>query len=301
MQIYLLRHAWKNNDPKAHGTGVEALLDPAKIPEIKGDAARRLITARDGGYRRIEIWTTPIDRAIATGKVQYEVMRSSREIEVVEPQVNALIGSAALHPETGKAVNLGTRAMSKIWGDAKKDERYDHLHGENKPLYAWFEQGFDNPHGWLLGKPETWNNSDPGITLREIAWRVGAFLYETLEKGEKDTQYLAFGHSGDIEPWAALTMQMIRGKDDGRTGTTWEDLPSLFNELGGALEPLTGVCVHCHDQSVMLIDAAFGRDIICNPRVEDILQEQARLYRENGVSNKVLTARLEADYKASKK
>ena len=37
-EIVIERHGRKNNDPAAHGTGVEALLDPAGIGEIKAHA-----------------------------------------------------------------------------------------------------------------------------------------------------------------------------------------------------------------------------------------------------------------------
>jgi len=303
MQIDLLRHGPKNNNPDVHGTGVEALLDPVKIPEIKTHAYGLITDSIDRGYDKIELWSTPIDRARATAEIEYGTMiHDSDEIAIALPRINALIGSSAINPENGEAVNLGSRAMSKIWANAKKLEKYDYLQGENKPLYAWFEQGLDNPQGWQYGKPETWNTEDPGITLREIAWRIGTYLYNVFEKAENQkTRVIAFGHSGDIEPWIALTLQMVNGIDDG-FGRIWdEDLTDRFSEIGGALEPLKGARILQLDRSDDLyLFSIKGSDMEfkLGPQIgKEILKRQVRLYHERGMSNKVLAARLEADYK----
>ncbi len=286
MIIDLLRHGPKNNDPEAHQTGVEALLDPEKFYVIK-DHARRVIKITPDNYE-IQIITTPIPRSIATGQLEYEVIKRSRQ-ETPEPKINALIGSSGCHPETGDAVNLVPRSMSKIWTDAKKLESYQGQQGENKPLYAWFEQGLDNRQSWLSDKPETWNPQDPGISLREIAWRIGAFFYETLTSYDERTRVMAFGHSGDIEPWLALTLQMYAGKDDGVSGTTIESMKEIFTQIGGALEPLSGVTLDNSWDSEIYLRLTTKSQISIDT---NILEEQSRLFRNHGLSNKVLMARL---------
>ena len=295
MIIDLLRHGPKNNDPTVHQTGVEALLDPEKFYVIR-DHARQIIETTPTNYG-IQIVTTPVNRAIATGQLEYEVIKRARQ-ETPEPQINALIGSQAIHPETGEAVNLVPRAMSKIWADAKKLESYQGQQGENKPLYAWFEQGLDNPQGWKYDNQETWNKQDPGISLREIAWRIGAFFYENLETQDPNTRVLAFGHSGDIEPWLALTLQMHYEKDDGVSGTSLENMAELFTQMRGALEHLTGASLYYingKDSPVYLTQPNFKSKI---PLKIDTLREQARLFRNYGLSNKVLMARLDLESKS---
>ena len=298
MRLDLYRHGPKNNDPAAHGTGVEALLDPDKLPVIRAHAVQLAHEAERERYTAIEIWTTPMNQAVATGDVVYkrileEVLgleASGMQIQVAQPRIHALLGSCAIHPETGEAVNLSSRAMSQIWADAKKSEDYASFEGENKPLAAWFDQGLDNPQGWQFGRPETYNAADLGITLREIAWRVGTFAYTRLLQAEEGTRIVGYGHSGDLEPWAALTIHMAEGRDDGKEGTTVKDMKQLFKDLGGALEPMRGYSIVTKGSDLHLTGAGLGTNEFVVGR--EVLQEQARLYRTKGKSNHVLAARL---------
>ena len=211
MIIDLLRHGPKNNDPAAHQTGVEAQLDPRRIDEIRAHALRILQTADREKYGRLEVHTTPLDRSIATGKVTHEVFSTDRHFYVPPPRINALIGSSAFHPETGEPVNLSPRSMSTVLGEAKKQDTYNGQQGEHRPLYAWCEQGFDNKQAWSGRPTDSRLVTDPGISLREIAWRVGTYLHNTIENTDPATRVVAYGHSGDIEPWLYLTLDMHEG------------------------------------------------------------------------------------------
>ncbi|MCL4415416.1 MAG: hypothetical protein M1365_01750 [Actinobacteria bacterium] len=235
MAVEIVRHGPKNNNAEAHLTGVEASLDPTKMGEIRV-FARNFVSRVPKGLIRID--STPVDRAVATTLVIYQtIVNEGLSSLIQEPKVDSLIGSYEIGLD-GKVINLSPAAMSKIWGNAKKEESYAYLQGENKPLFAWSEQGFFNP--------QSENPIDPGISLAEIGWRIGTYVYskhnEIIEKGlTKNT--LAIGHSGDIEPWLYLTLAMEEGKDITQNVV----MADYFRRTGGALEPLTGVRI-VHDQ-----------------------------------------------------
>ncbi len=293
-RIDLYRHGPKNNSPDAHGTGVEALLDPSRIPDIEAHARKVFQDAHKGGYSRIEPWTTPVDRARATGDIVYrmldeETSAGGRRVYVFSPEIHTLLGSCGVDRTTDSVVNLSPRSMSALWADAKRADNYAHLEAEHRPLAAWFAQGLDNPQGWKEDQPDTWNTQDPGITLREIAWRVGSFVYDKLKGSREGTHVVAYGHSGDLELWAALTLQMVQGKDDGSTGTTGEDMKRLFAVLGGALEPLQGYSLVQETERGDVVLTGTGQEAYMVPR--EILKAQTTLYKNKGISHLVFDAR----------
>lgn len=247
--IHLLRHGPKNNDPNAHGTGVEAGLDPKQAYKIITHAAllptrvsTRVSTVEDFGYapKKIQVVTSPIDRAIGTGQIVYDIIKKDSRFVVPEPAIDDLINSSGRHPQTGKAINLSPKEMSKIWGEAKRSERYSALQGENKPLYAWCEQGFDNPQA---NAP-----NDPGISLREIACRLGSFVYQTLQNADNSDVVIGYSHSGDLEPFLYLCLEMLEGKD----GSDPESMTRRFEQTRGALEPLDGIFLEQRDGKLHL-------------------------------------------------
>ena len=221
----MIRHGPKNNDPAAHGTGVEALLDPQKIPEIRAYASGLFQKHPES---RFYIETTPVERAIATGTIIGEELSAHPRI-YVEQTIDDMIGSYGQRPLSKKPVNLSPQAMSKVWADAKKAEKYKSLQGEHKPLYAWCEQGFDNSQA---NNPE-----DSGISLREVACRIGNYMHHRLPKMYAGDVVIAVGHSGDIEPFLYLTLEMLEGKN----AEEKDAMMKRFSQTNGALEPLTGL------------------------------------------------------------
>ncbi len=290
MELRLIRHGPKNNDPAAHGTGVEALLDPHKIPEIKAYASRLL---QEHPESRFYIETTPVERAIATGTIIGEELSKYSRI-YVEQTIDDMIGSYGQHPLTKEPVNLSPKAMSKVWAEAKKAERYGHLQGEHKPLYAWCEQGFDNP--------QAHNPEDPGISLREVACRIGTYMHHRLPKMYAGDVVVAIGHSGDIEPFLYLTLEMLEGK----FGEEKDAMMKRFSQADGALEPLAGLKIKFNgtQDTPDKYRLFFNEDLQCdNPGkcihlVEkeiylDLFSLQAKWYREEeGKSHHVLEQKI---------
>ncbi len=287
MELHLIRHGPKNNDPAVHGTGVEALLDPEKIPEIRAYASRLL---RDNPKSRFYIETTPVERAIATGTIIGEELSRAHPRRFVERTIDDMIGSYASHPVTKKAVNLSPGAMSTIWAESKKAEKYKDLQGEHKPLYAWCEQGFDNP--------QANNPKDPGISLREVACRIGTYMHHRLPKMYAGDVVIAIGHSGDIEPFLYLTLEMLEGKK----GEEKDTMEKRFSQTDGALEPLTGLVITPKNFSDKKYSLSFKEDYECDSErcihqcdreiSLDIFAQQARWYREEGKSYQVLEQKI---------
>ena len=312
--LKLMRHGPKNNNPEAHQTGVEALLDPDKITEIKEFAQDEAIYAHPGEIFEIE--TTPVNRAIATGDIIYKTMKQNRMAkpsghfginkqdpnynqEICLPVVDELIGSYGINPKTGEAINLSPKSMSDIWGKAKKLETSENRkkQKENKSLYAWAEQGFDN---FQASNPE-----DPGISLREIACRVGAYVhkkltqYYYLSESKNEVNTIAIGHSGDFEPFLYLCLEMLDGKD----GSNLESMTYRFRETGGALEPLRDINLFLYDRINAPIYGRWGPVIIFpigeeitddrrRPIGLEILEQQAQWFKEYGKSKEVLEQKL---------
>ncbi len=287
MILNLIRHGPKNNDPNVHGTGVEALLDPLQIYKALQYAANSLERMHDGGIEKAVVETTPVPRAYVTGKLITAVFSLDPSFKNTECSVDDLIGSYDVDSLSGKAINLSPSAMSKVWTDAKKDEKYGHLQGEHKPLYAWCEQGFDNP--------QASNLEDPGISLREIACRIGTYVYEKIQRKEDNISTIAIGHSGDIEPFLYLCLEMLEGKD----GTSLVAMTKHFQPTGGALEPLRGLRFFYDFGNLKMefpspLDQLEGRSQLTDYRNIglEIFQQQAQWLKEYGKSQQVLEQKI---------
>ncbi|MBS3109537.1 hypothetical protein J4227_03350 [Candidatus Woesearchaeota archaeon] len=297
----IVRHGHKNNDPNAHGAGTEALLDSSKLFYIVNYAGEIMHGLH--GDENVIIGTSPVDRARATAGIVYEILNIDPRLNgekngarrLAGPNVVPLIGSYAMDRD-GKAVNLGPKAMSDLWAEAKKSDTYAAGDGEHAPLRAWLEQGLDNP--------QAGNPADPGISLREYACRIGAHFYRSLNLFNESKVSnirpkqldINFGHSGDIEFFLYLTLDMLMGKD----GSDPERLIKYFEQTGGALEPLTGIEVEYdsrHPHSVVFRQRGLAGFEKPSVRTEvdlgmEILQEQDRWLRENGKSQEVLEQKI---------
>lgn len=277
MQLHLIRHGPKNNNPDAHGTGVEALLDPDRISWIQSRA-----TGYARGYAPILIETTPVSRAKATGEIFKEEISISRDVEI---RINESIGSYALHPHTNEAINLSPQAMSHLWAERKEKIGGD---AEHQSLYAWCEQGFDNL--------QANNPDDLGISLREIACRLGKNIYQHLTGDIKQyASIISIGHSGDIEPFLYLCLEMLDGKD----GTAANAMTKHFHQTGGALEPLQGLRFF-YDRGNLSLEFPLSKESVPRGHLAiksqrigiEILQQQAQWTSQYGKSQQVLEQKI---------
>lgn len=283
MELRLIRHGPKNNDPAVHGTGVEALLDPTRLHLIISHAAWTLESIAPE-IRQVRIESTPVDRAQATAKLEYKIISLDPRFKVTEPAINELMGSYAVGK--GRTINLSAQSMVDRWANAKKSEEYAYSHGEHRPLYAWCECGFDN-------LPAI-DSADPGISLREIACRVGTYVHDKLQESDSHDLILALGHSGDIEPFLYLCLEMMEGRDGSDAGA----MVRWFNRTRGALEPLTGIKImnkgpslqigHLHGEPGTELPLDYGYRSLGM----EVLQEMSRWYHKNGESREVLEERL---------
>ncbi len=286
MILELIRHGPKNNDPAAHQTGVEAQLDPGQIYKILQYAANSLERMHHEKIQKAVVETTPVPRAYVTGKLITALFSLDPHFQSTEGSVDDLIGSYGINSTNGDAINLSPAAMSKVWADAKKADKYGHLQGEHKPLYAWCEQGFDNP--------QAHNPEDPGISLREIACRVGTYVYGKIQRKEEKVSTIAIGHSGDIEPFLYLTLEMMEGRD----GTTPDSFIKHFQSTAGALEPLAGLGL----EYISSWDSWQIRYPVGKPGYShgswmvgvEIFQQQAQWFKEYGKSRQVLEQKIAA-------
>ena len=80
LTIKLVRHGSKNNDPSAHGTGIEALLNPLKIKDIVAFAARELQQLPQCGA--VEVKSTPVPRALETARLVSQIFALDPEVRV---------------------------------------------------------------------------------------------------------------------------------------------------------------------------------------------------------------------------
>lgn len=278
VRIDLYRHGPKNNNPVSHGTGVEASLDPEYFDQINDHAS---FIATDDSRDSFSVGSSVVGRAKNTAKIVAEKLRKEGK-KVEGPCSYDLLSSNSLDLLTGNVVNLSPLSMSNLWAEAKKEDNYSSIRqAEGRPLYAWFSQGLDNPQAGLLGE-------DVGIPLREIAWRVGTYV-ESMLNGTQAKRVIGYGHSGDIEPWIALTIQMQEGNDDGRRGTTVSQMQDLYHRLGGALNPLQGVSIVEDDAEIYLIGSERGPDFGSGLRLDrKIIEIQSQLYLTEGISSDVL-------------
>ncbi|MBN4049048.1 hypothetical protein JYT91_00355 [archaeon AH-315-M20] len=280
--IKILRHGPKNDQSQKGADLSKVLLDPNRVDEIRDYARSQVNLVK---HAMIEIETTPVDRAIATGRISYDVIKQSLGIIVTEPKINELIGQFAFG-ENNKAINLCTNKMSFLWNEGKKVHRYGDSDAEHQSLYNWCEVGFDN----LPKKDE----NDIGITIREMAWRIGSYAYRKLKGysgGDKVT--LAFGHSSSIESLLYLCLEMVDGKD----GSDPESMLTRFNETGGALHPLTGIVFKYDKNTGLYLEYLIGKPetILGTKTIPfniDTLRQMDNLFRTEGKSEEVTKKKL---------
>ena len=271
MRLHLINHGSQDNDSEAPETGVEALLDLQKISLIHHYAAS-LHKLQD---QLFFVETTPVARALVTGKIIAEELTKAGF--PVKHTIHELIGSYA--QQDTKVINLSPFSMQQKWAEAKKVDGYHRLEGKHQPLYAWCEQGFDNR--------QARNPQDPGISLREIACRVGTYVYQRLQQAHGSDQIIAIGHSGDIEPFLYLTLEMLQGKN----GSAFDALTYNFERTGGALEPLQGVVITNREENLYLTHLAGNAEHkVYQHKLMgmEIFFEQARWFTDHGRSQEVL-------------
>lgn len=285
MGIHLIRHGPKNNDPAVHGTGVEALLDPVKMYQILGYATRFLEEIDCEKIKKISVESTPVERAYVTSQLIAAVISLDPRLPSVSSGIQELIGSYAIHPTSGEAVCLSPLTMTRMW--AKKKEIS--AQSEHRPLYSWCEQGFDNP--------QVNSAEDHGISLREIACRLGSYVWEKIEQSDEKSSTIAIGHSGDIEPFLYLTLEMLEGRD----GKNHDAMVSWFHRTSGALEPLKGIKIYEKEKGNYYLLHPVGRpdaqregEIIAKekPISIEIFQQQAQWFKEYGKSADVLKKKM---------
>ncbi len=270
--IKISRHGPKNDEYQTGFDLSNALLDPSRIPEIE-EFARNMAKVLYG--YSVEIESTPVDRAIATRDIVYKVMKEYPNVQVLDPTVNEFIGQFAIGTG-GAPINLTSRAMSRLWNEGKKVHKYGLSDAEHQSLYNWCEIGFDTV--------PTEDPEDNGISLREMAWRIGSYVYNKLKEyksGDKST--IAFGHSSSIESFLYLCLDMM-GEEKG--------MLKRFEETGGALHPLTGITFKYDKSSGLYLEHFFGA-----PETElerkvirfdmDILEKMDNLLRTKGRSNDI--------------
>jgi len=238
--LKILRHGPKNDKAQKGDNLTYALLDPSRLDEIKDFARKQAELFKDS---LIEIETTPVDRAVETGKIVYGVLKEVGA-NVKEPKIDPLIGQFDMDSD-GNPINLSSNIMSKLWNEGKKTHRYGESDAEHQSLYNWCSVGYDSLQ--LEG------DDDKGITLRQMVSRIGSYvLRKTNEKENKIT--LAFGHSSTIETFLYLCLEMLEGKDCSDTKSVLQK----FEGTGGALHPLTGITFK-FDGKILYLEYFIGK------------------------------------------
>ena len=161
--LILLRHGPKDDRPEAHQTGIEAGLDPRKGASILARAAN-LLTEQATDICFVHLFSTPVARAVNTAALMEKVFaldpHPTRKFEA--NRIAPLLGSTEL--VSGKPVNLSAPQMSEFWRQGKAAES-DRDGRETASLLRWLEVGFDETHDLS------------GISIREIACRIGSFVH----------------------------------------------------------------------------------------------------------------------------
>lgn len=291
MELHLIRHGPKNKNPAAHGTGVEALLDPERAVDIIGYGYKFLNSTFLVGRNTLYVESTPVPRAVATANIVQKVFTLDPRFQVPEPSINNLIGSYICNPTGTEIINLSPMAMSDVWAKAKKEAAKEGRLDEDLSLYEWCKEGFDNPKASI--------SRDPGISLREIACRIGAYVHSTLTKDNSLSAdcYFAIGHSGDIEPFLYLTLEMLQKRD----GSDYNALLKYF-PITRALTPLTGLSFYTMNNGRARVDihrCYSSLDEGLKGQLEEgiplnIFEQQANWLRDFGKSKLVLEQKIAA-------
>jgi hypothetical protein len=266
--LVLMRHGPKNDNPQAHGTGIEALLAKGASSVIAKRAAES--KSNTSALERLVIQSTPADRAVATAQIFHRVWHRdpSLRTRLTPPRINEFIGSVGISP-LGKPVNLWPAQMSSIWAAAKKGVAGER---ETASLRACLLRGW------------TCSYRGSGISLHETACRIGTFAYCAFE-ASASFYHVAVGHSGDLEPFAILCWLMAQGRQAGDAC----DIGRMLSEVCPALAPLEEILLEKR--------ADTGELAIKTPVLEfvvplQVLRAQAHWFVRHGISQKVLTKKL---------
>jgi hypothetical protein len=248
-RIDIIRHGPKQAGK--HVTGTEADLDPSQVGAILAYADNYAgITTGP-----IEVCTPTVPRNLHTAEHIHDELgdRVSKEL-VIDDRLSAFVDSCNLLPP----------ALPRIWGEAEK--AYQDRKGvrkEDRGMYAWAEIGLDQ-------------GSD-GITLREVAYRIGSFILDKLHSPTPNI--IGISHSGFIEPFIYATLDMM----DPAPKTPVE----YFHQTGGAIEPLKGVCVYADvDRTVLVLPDQTERTLDL-----DILRRQRSWLHDHGKAEDILRYR----------
>lgn len=231
--IKIIRHAPKvEGDP--HHTGIEARLEETAPKDVEAFVERE--KAFFEGATKINIFHTPVPRSIQTAEFLHTSLKQhfGNDAVIAEPAMTPMVGSS--ETQNGQVINLSPKDMSRIWGEAKQNDHYTGTNRrEDQPLHAWATVGFDN------------NWDETGISIREIALRLGTFLYQRFSEEaitEDKIADIGISHSGDIEPFLYLLIAYTEGIDTRGQNA----MPALFDRLGGAMNPFEGVEVNRADE-----------------------------------------------------
>ena len=280
-QLNLIRHGPKNNDPSLH------LIPGAATLDEKADAAIRDYIKQFAkslpSNATIGLYTTIVKRAMQTADIAHDEF-NRLGFSVSSPQVDS-IGSYV--NDNGTERNLSSHLMSLEWQKGKDAEwkAGTYARGINKedlPMMLWCEKGFDNPQYSGLNLPDY----DSGISLREIAARVGDYILQRITNQKGKDADLVIQHSGDIEPWLILTLAMISGHDSTQPGYMQRMLP----KIGGGLNPLTGIKI-IDTGSDLYLEHPTQNGTSSFPLPGAILLEQSEWTNTNGIADKVIEQR----------
>ncbi|MBS3128657.1 hypothetical protein J4410_05920 [Candidatus Woesearchaeota archaeon] len=181
----IIRHGPKN-PVQEHNTGQEAGLDPARLHLID-EYVHRLSPLYRG--KRVAVHGGSLPRAYQTGE-RIQAILCSQGVDVgfsIDDLLSPFVG------EQGR-INLMPARFPRLWGEAQKEGNPDK---EDAGLQAWVETGVDT------------NFDGDGITLREIAYRIGKHILRSIEEYRQGNTLhrISVSHSGFIEPWVYLVLQ----------------------------------------------------------------------------------------------
>jgi broad specificity phosphatase PhoE len=246
MEIHIIRHGPKEI-VEAHTTGREASLDDS-LRYVIHNYAKNLSETLTGD---VDVDSLALSRNYKTAEIIADELRDTG-MKVNGPTIDDRLG--AFVGENGE-MNLLSPDLPKIWGDAEKN--YQNVAGvakEDRGMYAWAEYGLDRAEG--------------GISLRELACRMGQYVLETIEK-DLDT-VVAISNSGFIEPFMYVTLDMIEQLD--KTAVEY------FFETDGAVRPLEGITITSYDGETVEMTLPNGETIQFS---KDVLREQVESLEES--------------------
>ena len=261
MKLRIIRHGPKQPVEK-HVSGIESKLDDKKEYKIR-QFARSI--ANQGEVFQVD--SPEMQRNYSTAKIIVDELQTIGK-NVHGPNIDNRIAPFA--GEDGNIVFVSSE-MPLIWGAAEADfQTIEGVAKEDRGMYAWLSYGLDN-------------KSD-GISLRESAYRIGAYIFDQIQKynqGGTADFFLGISNSGFIEPHLYLTLDLIEGKEI--------EPIERFHKLGGATKPLEGFQINYQkksptanlilpDKTIVLVDI-------------EVFREQLQWLDKYGITNEVIKNR----------